>query len=189
MKNTQLPLKNILRRLELYCVEAQALGYVHAPIFGSIMDLFEGGHIASIYLEDLKKAAEKHKEKKGMKIAFDVLGTINGYRQSEVLRLFRSLQAKGHEMFVWSSDFGMAVNAVKTHGLNATPLDKFSHSEAEEKGFKMDVCIEDDHSQTWLAARAIVFVDEMKLDNNENLKLVADKLTLTESSTDSPNDD
>jgi hypothetical protein len=95
-----------------------------------------------------------------MRIAFDVMGTIEGPKQKQVLELFSRLWTAGHEMFVWSNLESYAVDAIKKHNLPATSMRKYSSTDAEERGF-MDLAIEDDPSQTWLGAKQIVLVSEL----------------------------
>lgn len=98
-----------------------------------------------------------------MRIAFDVKGTIEGPKKDLVLRLFRALQAKGHTCVVWSNFYGYAVDAIKDNNLiNTVPMDKKGVWDLKERGEElMDMCIEDDRSQTWLGSRRFVFVDEL----------------------------
>lgn len=112
-----------------------------------------------------------------MRIAFDVKGTIEGPKGKEVLELFKLLAALGHEMFVWSNSFGYAVDAVKKYNLNAKPTEKFSKYDAQDYGYDpMDLAIEDDRGQFWLAADIIVFVDDLRDNTNENMELIFHKL-------------
>jgi hypothetical protein len=95
-----------------------------------------------------------------MRIAFDVLGTIQGPKGSVILEAFKRLQDAGHECVVWSSDYGLAVNAVKRHALNADSMGKLSGYELTERGLEaFDVAIEDDRGQTYLGAARFVWVD------------------------------
>ena len=97
-----------------------------------------------------------------MRIAFDVKGTINGPDHDKVLKLFHALQAMGHEMFVWSTFIGYAVDAISEHNLKAESMWKKSLSELNEWGMEpMDVCIEDDSSQTWLGSKKIILVSDL----------------------------
>lgn len=98
-----------------------------------------------------------------MRVAFDVKGTIDGYNSELVLKLFKGLQAKGHEVFVWSNLYSYAVDAIKDNHLkNTEPLQKMSRIDLEERELpQMDLAIEDDRSQTWLGANKFVFVDEL----------------------------
>lgn len=98
-----------------------------------------------------------------MKIAFDVKGTIEGPKKELVLKLFKGLQAKGHQCFVWSNCYSYAVDAIKDNELSQTePMSKKSKFDFRDYGQDpMDFCIEDDRSQTWLGANTIIFVDEL----------------------------
>jgi len=96
-----------------------------------------------------------------MRIAFDVKGTIEGSKKKQVLRMFELFQKAGHKVFVWSNSYGYAVDAVRDNNLaNTSPMDKMMKMDAEEEQM-MDIAVEDDHSQTWLAAKKFVFVDEI----------------------------
>lgn len=97
-----------------------------------------------------------------MRIAFDVKGTLDGVDENRMVRLFRVLEKLGHTMIVWSSDSGFAVDVMKKHGINGEIYTKYTKGsyEAESYGL-MDVAIEDDRSQTWLAAKQIVFVHDV----------------------------
>lgn len=100
-----------------------------------------------------------------MKIAFDVKGTLIGYHQDKVLKLFYALQSMGCEMFVWSNSINYAFEAVKTHSLKVDAqhvMYKYTTVDVEVEGIEaMDVAIEDDRSQTYLGAKRIIFVDEI----------------------------
>jgi siroheme synthase (precorrin-2 oxidase/ferrochelatase) len=97
-----------------------------------------------------------------MKIAFDVKGTIEGYKKKQVLRMFELFQKAGHEVIVWSNSYSFAVDAIEDNELTNT--------RAESKGDKWntseenyyDLAIEDDRQQgQWLAAKKFVFVDDI----------------------------
>lgn len=109
-----------------------------------------------------------------MKVAFDVKGTIEGHKKDLVLRLFRGLQSQGHTCLVWSNSIGYAVDAIKDNNLdNTEPLWKYTKGDVAMQGREMmDICIEDDRSQSYLGSRRFVFVDEI----NEELisKLLAE---------------
>lgn len=98
-----------------------------------------------------------------MKVAFDVKGTIDGYKQDLVLKLFKGLQAKGHTCVVWSNCYSYAVDAIRDHGLtNTEPMDKMSRFDLRDRDMEpMDLAIEDDRSQTWLGAKRFIFVDDL----------------------------
>lgn len=100
-----------------------------------------------------------------MKIAFDCKGTLIGFNEEKVLKLFHILESQGHELFVWSNSIGYAFEAVKTHALNvgaSHTMYKYTKGEAElEEIDVMDIAIEDDTSQTYLAANRFIFVHEI----------------------------
>lgn len=97
-----------------------------------------------------------------MRIAFDVKGTIDGPKQKFVLGLLKMLQEQGHDITVWSNSFSYAVDAVKQHGLNAKVQSKKSRSDmdCEEQDY-FDICVEDDTSQSYLAAKRFIWVHEL----------------------------
>lgn len=98
-----------------------------------------------------------------MRIAFDVKGTIDGPKGKFVLGLFKFLQDLGHECVVWSNSYGYAVDAVMTHALNAEAMPKKGKGDFgyEDKASHFDIAIEDDTSQTWLAAKRFIWVHEL----------------------------
>lgn len=99
-----------------------------------------------------------------MRIASDVLGTLRGHKGNVIFEALTRLIAEGHEVVVWSSDYGLAVSEARSRGLNVeTATGKFSKYEAEEQGKPLfDVALEDDHMQKrYLAAQRFVMVDEI----------------------------
>jgi hypothetical protein len=109
-----------------------------------------------------------------MKIAFDCLGTLQGRDSAKVVALYRALQSKGHDMYVWSSDFSMAMRLNRELKLEATVQGKVSKSEAADEGEGLlDIAIDDDQSQTWLAAKYIVLVRDIP---SKDVEAFADKL-------------
>ena len=97
-----------------------------------------------------------------MRIAFDVKGTIEGYKKKQVLRMFELFQKAGHEVVVWSNSYGYAVDAVKDNNLtNTTATSKGDKWDTSPENF-YDLAIEDDHSQgQWLAANKFIFVEDI----------------------------
>ena len=98
-----------------------------------------------------------------MKIAFDVKGTIEGYKKQSVLQAFNLLKSMGHEMFVWSNSYSYAVDAIKDNNLDAEAMDKKSCGDyGYEQQHYMDIAFEDDESQAdWLAAKHFVLVEDI----------------------------
>jgi hypothetical protein len=99
-----------------------------------------------------------------MRIASDVLGTLKGHKGDVIHEALTRLIAQGHEVVVWSSDYGLAVNEAKQRGLDVnTATSKFAKYEANEQGKELfDVAIEDDHMQKrYLAAKRFIMVDEI----------------------------
>lgn len=110
-----------------------------------------------------------------MKVAFDVKGTIEGHKKDLVLRLFKGLQDQGHTCFVWSNLYSYATDAIRNNNLeNTEALSKYSKGDVAMEGKEMmDICIEDDRSQSYLGSRRFIFVDEL---NEELIKRVLDEV-------------
>lgn len=100
-----------------------------------------------------------------MKIAVDVKGTLEGYKKPQILRMIELFQKAGHTVVVWSNLYSYAVDAVRDNNLQN--IESTSKSGKGDYGFEgdeskfYDLAIEDDHSQTWLAAKRFIFVDEI----------------------------
>lgn len=101
-----------------------------------------------------------------MRVAFDVKGTIEGPKKDLVLKLFKGLQAKGHTCVVWSNSYSYAINAITDNGLeNTEAMSKKSKGDMAEYGEELfDFAVEDDHQQTYLGAKKLLFVDELTED-------------------------
>lgn len=95
-----------------------------------------------------------------MRIAVDVLGTIEGPKRRQVLQIIHALQDLGHEVVIWSSEFSLAVNAVQKYDLECEYRSKHAKFESEPNEM-FDYAIEDDRRQTYLAARKFIWVDEL----------------------------
>lgn len=109
-----------------------------------------------------------------MRVAFDVKGTIEGPKKDLVLKLFRGLQEKGHTCIVWSNLYSYAIDAVVNNKLeNTEPNRKYSKGDVAEGIYAsttmFDLAVEDDRSQTWLAANRFLFVDEITEDSVKEL--------------------
>lgn len=97
-----------------------------------------------------------------MRIACDVLGTIQGPKGKQIIEALRKLIEQGHEVVVWSSDYGLAVNATQRYDLGVEAMGKLSKYEMKEREQELfDVAIEDDRNQTYLGAKRFIFVDEI----------------------------
>jgi hypothetical protein len=100
-----------------------------------------------------------------MKIAFDVKGTLDNPHDKRtermVLALLETLQKQGHEIIVWSNSFGYAVECVNKLGLKNVRAESKSDKWSRDEANWYDVCIEDDTSQTYLAAKRIIFVKDI----------------------------
>lgn len=97
-----------------------------------------------------------------MKIAFDVQGTLQGYHSDKVMNLFKILQDRGHELYIWSfGGYGMAVRAATELGIEAKYCAKQTHNYDEESTF-VDVCVDDDRSSAEiLSAGKVIYVNEI----------------------------
>lgn len=94
-----------------------------------------------------------------MRIAFDVLGTLKGYKGPAIADAFKKLQAMGHECVIWSSEYSMTTEIKKHYGLECDTTSKYSKYDGMEL---FDVAVEDDRGQTYLGARQFAFVDELR---------------------------
>jgi hypothetical protein len=99
-----------------------------------------------------------------MKVAFDVKGTLIGPDQEKVRDLYNFMRNMKCEMVVWSNLGSYAVDAVKSLKLNARACTKYSMSDAGSGSDVMDLAIEDDSTQTWLAAKHILLVKDIPND-------------------------
>ena len=96
-----------------------------------------------------------------MRIAFDVKGTIEGHSKDKVLRLFKALEAMGHDLLVWSNSYQYAVDAVKNNGLKCPYQSKTTKWDVSDESQYVDLAIDDDSSQTWLASKRFIWVHEL----------------------------
>ena len=97
-----------------------------------------------------------------MKIAFDVKGTLDGPKGHIILSVLLHLQKMGHECIVWSNSYGYARDFVEKHELKDVRAEsKGDKWNTDEKNF-YDFAIEDDKSQTYLAAKQFIFVNEIE---------------------------
>jgi hypothetical protein len=104
-----------------------------------------------------------------MKIAFDVKGTLYGENEKNVRRLYEAFKTRGHTLFVWSNSIGYASSAVRDLDLNVEYMSKFLPSERDyDKNQYMDICVEDDRNQKYLASKAFIFVDQITDDTDLN---------------------
>jgi hypothetical protein len=97
-----------------------------------------------------------------MKIAFDVKGTLDGPKGHIVLSALKHLQKMGHECIVWSNSYSYAVDFVKEHKLEGVRAEqKYDKWNTPPEHF-YDFAIEDDRSQTYLAAKQFIFVHDIE---------------------------
>jgi hypothetical protein len=109
-----------------------------------------------------------------MRIAFDVKGTIEGPSKTLVLSLLKGLKARGHEIVVWSNAFQFAQDAVDDNQLTGcSPISKrASHDLGFDESQYLDLAIEDDSSQTWLASKRFIWVHNLPKTDEGIAKLV-----------------
>jgi hypothetical protein len=107
-----------------------------------------------------------------MRIAFDVKGTLQGHDGERVLALLLKLQELGHECLVWSNSYGYAVDCVKKLGLKCEYQSKTDKSDADHDETRyVDLAIDDDSTQTWLASKRFIWVRDLPKDIEGILKL------------------
>lgn len=110
-----------------------------------------------------------------MNIAFDVKGTLEGPKGITIRYILHHLMLRGHKITIWSNSLAYAMDYVKDYGLldKIQPVIKFSKSDVEYKeDLYFDVAFEDDRSQGYLAAKHIVFVDQISADREDIWKLI-----------------
>lgn len=100
-----------------------------------------------------------------MRIAFDVKGTLDGYKKTSVRRVLKLFYDKGHDIIIWSNSYGYAKEMSESlipYGLTTNAAAKYSMNDAKQENKPiMDAAIEDDMSQKWLAANKIVWVHDI----------------------------
>lgn len=100
-----------------------------------------------------------------MLIAVDVMGTLKGPKQAQILKIIHAFQNEGHEVIVWSNDYGYAVDIVKQLGLECEAHQKWTKGDVAMRGDRMvDLAIDDDSTQTWLGAKNFLWVHQIPLD-------------------------
>jgi hypothetical protein len=107
---------------------------------------------------------------KKLKIAFDCSGTImNG--PDKVLKLFEFFEKKGAELIVWSNSYGYCIDVRKwlgeraAYGTKTTKWDFDCSSDPES--WYVDIAVDDDSEQTYLAAKAFIWVRDIPDDPGE----------------------
>jgi hypothetical protein len=97
-----------------------------------------------------------------MRIAFDVKGTIEGPKKQYVIALLNLLRDQGHEVLVWSNSYGFAQDAVQDNDLGCKYQLKDAlfdiHGDASRV---VDLAIDDDSQQVWLASRRFIWVHDL----------------------------
>lgn len=98
-----------------------------------------------------------------MKIAVDVLGTLNGRKNTFIMAMIRLLYDAGHSITVWSSEYSLAQNAamgLRARGIQCDAMSKKCAFDTEEEHF-FDYAFEDDRLQSYLATKKFIWVDEI----------------------------
>jgi hypothetical protein len=101
-----------------------------------------------------------------MRIAFDVKGTLEGSKSAAVLAMLRVFQEQGHEVVVWSNSFGYVQDVLAKHSLTCYGETKSTKWDREPENF-YDLAIDDDSSQTYLAANRFIWVRDIPSDETE----------------------
>lgn len=102
-----------------------------------------------------------------MKVACDVKGTLEGSKKKQVLKLLELFAKAGYEITVWSNLYSYAVDAVRDNNLRADSdqkKGKFDYPYSDDESLHFNFAIEDDRSQTWLAAKQMIWVDQIPED-------------------------
>lgn len=99
-----------------------------------------------------------------MRIAFDVKGTLDGQYGKFVLGMLEMMLERGHQVTVWSNSYSYAADFVLKHNLQGvsfkTKVSKWDIDNDETQFY--DVAVEDDKTQTYLAAKKFIWVDEFR---------------------------
>ncbi len=96
-----------------------------------------------------------------MKVAFDVKGTLDGPYENKVRALYNAFEKLGCQMVVWSSLGSFAYEYTRRHSLTAAIMTKFCNSEDLDPSEKMDIAIDDDNCQDYLATKKLVLVNDI----------------------------
>lgn len=108
-----------------------------------------------------------------MRIAFDVKGTIEGPKKKFIIMMLTELQRRGHEVVVWSNSYTYAKDAVIDNHLECVAMDKLTLWDAKDFNKSLyDLAIDDDSSQTWLAAKRFIWVYDIPEAGGGIMKLV-----------------
>jgi hypothetical protein len=108
-----------------------------------------------------------------MKIAVDVKGTIEGPKQKQILTMIQALQQRGHEVVVWSNLYQFATDAVRKHNLSCQAMEKLTLMDVVNDGMgPMDLAIDDDSSQNWLASKRFLWVHQLPMSLEDTMILV-----------------
>jgi hypothetical protein len=103
-----------------------------------------------------------------LKIAFDCSGTLTGRDEKKVVALYKWFQSKGCEMFIWSNLYSYTTLAKNAHNLEGECLSKYgAHDWMDVDKDWMDICVDDDSSQTWLKAHRMICVNDIPSNEGE----------------------
>lgn len=120
-----------------------------------------------------------------MRIAFDCLGTLMGSHGPALAEAIIKLQALGHECVIWSSLYSYTIEMKNKYKLNVETMEKRSTYEMREYEMELfDVAVDDDRGQTYLGAKAFVYVDEITKNSDAIVAFILKRATETKGETD-----
>lgn len=120
-----------------------------------------------------------------MRIAFDCLGTLMGSHGPALAEAIPKLQALGHECVIWSSLYSYTIEMKNKYKLNVETMEKRSTYEMREYEMELfDVAVDDDRGQTYLGAKAFVYVDEITKNSDAIVAFILKRATETKGETD-----
>lgn len=116
-----------------------------------------------------QKPASKSTDK--FRVVFDCQGSLNG--PPKVKQLYFAFNILGAHITIWSGVYGIATRtAASTRPAANDVLEK---DFTGEKGYKFDIAIDDDTTQTFPGVKRMVYVDEIP-ENAEEILEFAKKL-------------
>jgi len=111
-----------------------------------------------------------------MRIATDVMGTLEGPMKKQILAMLEVFAKAGAEITVWSNLYDYAIDAVRDNNLRAEADSKKTKGDLDfDESQYFDLAFEDDRTQTYLPTKRFLFVDEIP-DSVEEAEALANKL-------------